>query len=1695
MDAGHQFWTLQVFITISSGAMAKANQRAGWRKSNTKVVAATTTEFGSRGRESRKLLFRVSMLSTLAIVLLALLVFVLYRTPDRDVPLIVSIVSRSGARSGNDALSTAPNPYGQEDLDLLRSWFGGEDGDPSENVLLVGDLNEAAGVMDYETRMVITALTKPLATVKPGGPGGDMIAMYLSAHGFVDKGTPYLAVGDSRADREETWIPFQELFDQIIETLEQRSDRSRNVKTVLFIDAARVGPQWDWGQFSETFSEACARLTSGQSDRIAIVLSASPGQRSWWDPRQGNGLFTQALVQALTGQGDRDGDGTVTVGEISEYLTSQVRQSASATWDATQTPMLVGTESIDWPFISQPVPVPAPVIASVNPEELRADFALVDELWQRHNLLANQTHPPLAFNPLGWATLEKKLARLDSLLLSGKGYRDQFQAMLSNCQSDLTQFENGPDTMPKVSSLPELALRDYFHGEGHELKRLSEEELTVFNEMTKAWRKKPDIAAAVQIPMSEAQAIRFLWSWLKEKDYDAQSMALAAELLENAKLVTSSKSAGLVESYLTRLLSARDLSHVDQSIVAELVDSQTQSRQTLCTDDLRASFWIRERLNDLDRQRLSCLDQLLSRDVDDQAAGRDRWRRDVKPAFEALSESASAISQAYRLRDQMLHSIPRVAETLMFDLEAFDNQELIEDSQSRVVLERAIESLARLAAALQLPRSDDGRKPAELEQKIVDAGEQAQKAFDGLNKRITDRLNEATAQKAGDAKGLRQNYALLVGSGTGNADLRQRVHTRLCDLVADASAGVGTVQNNQPVAPTDESTAAALQLMTIEGKQVWDHWLSASKKIDQTDTVVNDVAAPKRSPEVLEKLFQNTGSTFRELVANLARGQLDERLTADDVMQDPITRSAQLESLESSRRLIEQWDTFLRARTMLFSHSPPKVERIGKGRFALDMQLFLFDHAARTMDEFWCQARQGDQPFFTAAANRLLTSRNQNPLFPSISMNLDGTKLNEKLSAMTAAADSSATLKPQPSEKYRDGTLLKFVLGKDVEFVLDRPNDIPVGYASIWSERGDQSKAVLVKQTANHVINVPMFVSPDIPEDEASIDAGLFYRGMRRSGRIAFKTLTGGKRTVFNLPEYGPPMVRVVREKKEPDRLLLVFDCSLSMRAATPNGLSRLAVAQNAVSEFLDGLNADVEVGLIVFGDRYGFEEETDPSTGKAIIRTVQDAGKTKLRVVQFVDREVKRAGLIVPDERVPHNPNFDVRVGVPINPLDKDQGVKIKQQIANLGAIGTTPTYLAIQQAYEQLGRRRGHIIVLTDGKPKVISTKNISVEDSKQAAMNSFQARKKDVHLTIVRYLDSDTQLSKDFDGADVLAAANGKELITHLKNVRSKPTVVWERNRVEASNQAAFEALVAISEWPPAGVGTLSGQPVIPAEPFSIRATVPDSNRKVDKTAEVKVEGGEQFEMILADDGLSHRPFDYQFAQMIPTKLVDASRFVVSAGPISKRNNRQLTMQVTIESAIGGRGNGKFTPRPSDIWVELTGIDSRLSSGQASEAYTFSLPEFQIRQSIPILLCRIDEFAQQFDKVEVKAWFRFGDQRLVGVAIPTDSSEAFTSESLVGVSFRTQRSVNAGGGIRLTVTEQYSGDREPGTIRVLPSPLPNSASTVVYADKRVITRTFDFDNADAAISLSAIAHSEIQQKSTLSAEGTVELDFDSR
>ncbi|MCO8120128.1 VWA domain-containing protein [Stieleria sp. TO1_6] len=1683
--------------------MAKASQRSGWRKSKTRPVARTASEFGRQGRPRRTLLFQVSMLVTLAVALIVILGLVLLRTPDHDVPLIVSAVTGAGIRNQDDALFTGPNPYAREDVELLTAWFAGRDGDPQQNVRLIGDLSAAGGAMEYETGSLINAITKPLKTATPGGPDGQMIAIYLSAHGFVDKGTAFLAVGDSRADRESTWIPFQDLFNAVLKTLDDRDDNGKGIRLVMFIDAARVGPQWDWGQFSESFAPACARVSSAHADRVAVILSSSPGQRSWWDPNSGQGLFTKAMVEALTGKRDRDRDGLVSVGEIAGYISARVEQLAAAKWDAIQTPVLIGDNAADWAFIRQPEQVTAPTIPAVDVDELESQFATVDSLWQRHNELSQMTHSPLAFDPLGWSTLEKKLARLDALLLAGDGYRESFRTLLAECKSDLTKFETGPDTLPKNDSLPELTLQDYFHPPAP----LSPE----LTQWSQQWNKKPDVAAAAAMSLNESQAVRVLLPWLQEKNFDNSSLDLAGQLLSTHPLRTTDRPAQLLETHLLRMLNADDLTHVDPATRAFVMDSQHAVRDTLCAKDLRSSFWIRRRLNKINQHRLACIDRMLSHDRDQQSAGRDRWQRFIAPALEGLNKTAARISDAYILRDKMLHAIPRIAETLMSDLAAFENHERLRAIQSRVVLQQAIDSLAELDRHLQLPEDDDRRSLETLETQIVAATVAASNALDNLNKRIIDRLNDATDVKASDARALRQNVALLVGSGTSQAMLRQQVHDRLCRLIEQQPVVPGLNQDwshdsesadwilDSESMLTDDSKF--LQLMSIDDSQAWDHWIRVSSGSEMNQPADESPSADNTDPVAtlgLAERFQSSGAGFRSLVADLVKGQLSDQMTADQVMQTPIDQSRQKASVGSIRRDLEHWDTYLRGRTMLFSHTPDPVGRLGRGRFALDQQLFLYDHAARTMDEFWCAATASEtRPFFVAAANRLLSSRHQNPLFPQLAMNLDGINLGERLTQGQTCVDETTTLKPYPTADNRDGVLKRFVAGKPVEFKLQRPAFIPTGYLSVWADLSQEAHAVELSEPATESVTVSMTVPQQFSDDSDSLAPSMFFRGLRRHGELKIMQPTDGQKTVFRLPQYGPPTAHVLRDQQEPERLLLVFDCSLSMRQPTSNQLSRLTTARNAVLNFVDGLDPDVEIGLILFGDRYGFVEIESATSNKTVIQPKRENGVDKLQVVKLSGQREVDGGWIRANENVPHNPNFDVHVGLPINPLDTEQKLALKKQLTAMQAIGTTPTYLAIEKAIQQMAGRSGHIIVLTDGKPNVVQTSDAPVDDSRQSAIRAATAQADNVRITIVNYLNQDTQLKKDFPKADVLQAANGQALLRHLQNIRSKPEVYWQRNREPASTRGDFGSQIAISQWPPIGIGVSAGQPVRPAEPFSIRAVVPSSRQPIDQSADVRVEGGEAFELKLASESLLHRPFNYESTQlqMLSTRGSDASRFTVAAGPISTRENRGLTVQLAIESATERRSNGKFTPRPVDIWIELTGMDSRLSSRQSKVTHSFSMPEFQLHQPIPILLCRIDDFSTRLDRVEVRAWLRFQEQTMSGTAIPIGLADAFTSDNLPGVSFHVERSVNDRGGATVTVTEQYSEQRQPGSIRLLASPLPQNASTEVFPQHRVVTRIFQYDDPGVTVTLDACSSDQIQKQSSLYAEGTIDLDFDSR
>ncbi|WP_149499390.1 vWA domain-containing protein [Roseiconus lacunae] len=1672
--------------------MAKASQRAGWRRSKTGPVRQEN-EFGSRGRERRKLLFRVSLLTTFAVALAIVLLFVLLRKPSLKVPLIVSVVSSSGSRAVDSPLYTSPNPYAAEDVDLLQAWFQGGPNAPDENVKLISDPRYCSGVMGEDK--LVNQIVDPIAGATPGGPNGDMLMVYLSAHGFVDGGKPFLATGDSRADNRDSWVAFEELFLAVETALDGHRYASRGLKVVMFIDAARVGPQWDWGQFTESFAEACEQIVNRAPDRISVVLSADRGQRSWWDPRQGQGLFAAAMVDALTGSADRDENAVVTLGEVADYIGTRVRTSAAVIWDAAQSPKLIGDANRAWALINQPAKRRIAALPAVNVDQLQVDFEQINQLWKRHNRLSQQRHSPLAFDPLGWAALEKRLARLDQLVLAGRNYRDDFNALLSQCGADLTKFENGSPTLPKEMLLSELELRDYFHPIAPPTPELT---ATI-----QAWNKKPDVAA-VQIPLRSTAATRFLLQWIEENRFESSAIKLADSLLEKLGLAGDARSAQFLEGHLIRLLASDDLQHLSPSQRDLVFRSQRQIREVLFSGDLRVNHWVRGRYDELNSDRLRCLDQLFADSSHSQALGINRWDETVRPQIEQLADAAGRIATAIDRRDEMLHRLPRIGETLLTDIDAFSQQEQLRDDQSRVSLRAATEATRKLIEALRLPRESSIESFEKYARLIEAADADADKAMDAVVGRLKYRIAKAVERKAGDARGLRQVLALLHGTGVDDAFDRNRIQQRLCELIRADKTAIDQTRRDVKLTQIPASEDQVWQWMAIEGRHFWDHWLatvsqpltsvadSNQLEPDESSRIASANDTAQQSSDLVQT-FHNRGGEFRKLVATLVRGELDRNLHTDTVRQSPVDRLAAGADLAEARRSLAQWDTVLRGCTVLFSHSPREVAEIGRARFELDQQLFLNDHARRTLDELWCQAKPGDRAFCVFAADQLLGSRNQNVFYGDLPAKLSGQDLNQRVRSTKAAIESVQTLRPEPSEDLRDGTLLKFVADREIAFFMTVPDSLPPGIVTLASPESGQTTTKALADSKQQRLSIGLRFPKQLPDDASAFNVDLFFRGLRRGGQIKVNDLVGGRRLVYERADYGPPIARVTRTLKEPERLLLVVDCSGSMRTSTAgSGLSRLDVARNALIQFLNGLDPQVEVGLIVFGSRFGFVEK------QGQIFPVIDNGEQQLAVEELRDGRRTPVGLIRANEGVRYNPNFDVRLVRQTSPVDTDHLDALKNEINDLGAIGVTPTYLAIQKAYETLGTKPGHIIVLTDGKPKVVSTPDLVVNDGSNLAINLANSRRDDIQLTIVKYLDQDTELRRQFPHAKVLDAADGQSLLRYLQDISIKPVVTWQRRRQPASREAAFGDLISIATWPPDGADAVANQPVLPAERYSIRAVVPDSGAPIDESSEVRVEGGERFELQLDETRLVHRPFEYQgslIRDRLQTEKADAARFIVHSGPMGKRFNRQLALQIAIESATNNRSDGKFTPRPSDVWIEVRGIDRQRRQQGRQQVSFFGLPEFKAGQPIPILLCKIDNFPQQFDQVDVKAWMRFADRPLEGAPLSVSEAKAITIESIPGVSFRTEKTIKDDGNLSVVVTEAYRDERTLATVRVLPSPLPEKSATVIYDDLRVVVREFEYSDVATNVKLSVTDSEEIKTGSTLYAEGNVSIDIDSR
>ncbi len=175
-------------------------------------------------------------------------------------------------------------------------------------------------------------------------PSGSDVVVYYSGHGVpgLDDGRGYLLPRD--ADPNTAEINGYSI-DLLYENLRKLED-ARSV--TVYLDACFSGDSHEGPlvHSASLMSGPQFELPGTATEKVTILTAASGTQLASWDEEAGHGLFTEHLLDALYGGADVDGDGTVTAGEVLEYLSGTMTRAARRTYLRRQEASLSGVPEV-----------------------------------------------------------------------------------------------------------------------------------------------------------------------------------------------------------------------------------------------------------------------------------------------------------------------------------------------------------------------------------------------------------------------------------------------------------------------------------------------------------------------------------------------------------------------------------------------------------------------------------------------------------------------------------------------------------------------------------------------------------------------------------------------------------------------------------------------------------------------------------------------------------------------------------------------------------------------------------------------------------------------------------------------------------------------------------------------------------------------------------------------------------------------------------------------------------------------------------------------------------------------------------------------------------------------------------------------------------------------------------------------------
>ncbi len=216
--------------------------------------------------------------------------------------------------------------FAVQDAKAMAQFLTAQGGYREENVIL--RLNEQATKSDMEKYFE--------AWLKNNVDAKSSLFVYFSGHGApkADTGEAYIVPYDGDpAFIEQTGYPLKRLY----QTLEKLP--TKNIVVMLDSCFSGAGGRSVLAKGAKPMVLTVEGMASSSK---AVVLAATSGSNlSLADQETGHGLFTYYALQGMGGEADANGDGTIDVQELFEYLKPQVQRVARRTYNTEQVPQLI----------------------------------------------------------------------------------------------------------------------------------------------------------------------------------------------------------------------------------------------------------------------------------------------------------------------------------------------------------------------------------------------------------------------------------------------------------------------------------------------------------------------------------------------------------------------------------------------------------------------------------------------------------------------------------------------------------------------------------------------------------------------------------------------------------------------------------------------------------------------------------------------------------------------------------------------------------------------------------------------------------------------------------------------------------------------------------------------------------------------------------------------------------------------------------------------------------------------------------------------------------------------------------------------------------------------------------------------------------------------------------------------------------